>query len=438
MKRVILLLLSLTLLLACVPTPDIEAVVNRTDDALEKAVLTPAAAPYRFDAPSRWEETFDAHGREVRIETDIEVPTAEQFPILTVRQLSLTEDTVTAFVQAFVPGDWRIRENEYSRAELQEDLKHAADGVYRVVDGHEFWEPDEAEMQRLQALIEQAPLEDTFVPLSADRLTFPIKTVPLTDSEGTVWYLFAKSGPYSRMTLNRHRDGIVQTENIVLQGEAIPNESPHALTNLHITEADAIAQGDALIAALGRTDFCAAQVQKAREVQSYTHAEYSEGYQLVYVRTLSGTVPCFYGDSKNPSFLNIDEETETFAPSWQQETVRMYITEDGVQSIAWSSPKETVTVANENVQLLSFNEIQYRIKKLLEYSVGTGDENAPVLVRRIVLTTSIAQMPDQGEEAFYVPTWAVFLTTEQELSLNLDIRVLLFNAIDGSYIHKSA
>ena len=57
-------------------------------------------------------------------------------------------------------------------------------------------------------------------------------------------------------------------------------------------------------------------------------------------------------------------------------------------------------------------------------------------MKRIVLTSAIAQIPDQGDEAFLVPAWAFFVTSEQERELHIDETVLLLNALDGTYVNR--
>lgn len=438
-KLSIVISLCLIFLCACQPTPDEEIVMNRADGKLEQAIVATAAPAYIYEAPSRWEETFMARNREVRFSANVEVPTAEQFPVTTIKQRTFTTSDVVTFLQGVCSGDWVIRENEYSREELTEDLKHAAKGAYIGIDemtGEQIWQPNEEEMKRIQGLIEQAPLEDSFQPLTAENLSFPIKKIPVKDYSGTTWYLFGKNNSNSLITLRRHRDGVIQTEKVVLQGGATPGEMPHTLDNIMISQNEAISKGDDLILSLGLKDFRVAEVQKARETQSYTYAIYGEGYWLTYVNTLDGTVPCFYGDYGNPDFLNFTQDDGmTYAPKWRQECVQIFVTETGIQFIGWAYPKEMVMTASDNVQLLPFSDIQQSTKKLLEYGTG-GFEGSPILVSRMVLTTSIAQIPNQGDEAFYVPTWVIFLTTEEEASLYFDIDVLLINALDGSFIMR--
>lgn len=434
---VLFLLILCFLLCACQPTPTEEAVVSHADSKLEQAVTAPAVQAYTYEAPARWEEIYRPRNREVRFSASVEVPTAEQFPIVTIRRHRLTADDVIGFLQSLCTGEWIVRENEYSREELTADLK-AASNMYLGEDdktGEPVYGANEEEMRRIQKLIEQAPVEDTCAPFTADSVSFPINNVPVKDSGGTVWYLTAQSKESrSFLSLRRRRDTAVYPEQWVLQPDSNVYR-PNGLKNIRITEAEAIAKGDALIAALGLADYRVAEVTKALEYQRYSLADRSEGYLLRYVPALDGTVPCFYGMSSNPSFLQFTDGDATYAPPWKQEYAELYVTEEGVLSFAWTDPKEHVMTANENVKLLPFDEIQSRVKKLLEY--GLGDfEGSPVLVKRIVLSTSVAQIKNQGDEAFFVPTWVFFLTTEQDEEIHSDLCVLLINAIDGTYIDR--
>lgn len=438
-QALIALILSLILLCACVPTPDEEAVVNRADGALEKAVRGKPVDPYTYEAPTRLDNTELIREQEVRFEADVELPDAQQYPVTTIKQRTFAANDIAALLKAVSQGDWTIRENELSREELAVDLKNAAKGAYMGDDeetGEPIWEPMEDEMRRIQKLIEEAPVEDTFVPIEPKKLTFPIKMRAVRDGDGTVWYLFGKSGMIS---LSRFRDGNIQYEDWVLLGDATPGEPAHTLENIRISEADAIAKGDEVIAALGLTDFKVADVQKARYIQSYSYTNLGEGYFLTYVPALGGAVPCYYRESPDPEFLTWEytkDSALTYAPLWDQEYVQMFITDEGLLHLGWDSPKETVLVANENVQLLPFEEIQKNVMKIIEYCTA-GSKNAPILVKRIVLTTAIAQIPDQGDEAFLVPAWAFFVTNEQNERDHIPQEVLLVNALDGTMIYQS-
>ncbi len=436
MKRIIPLLLVVLLFAACVPTPDEEAVINRTDGTLVEAITEPPVTPYVYEAPERWEETYTVRNREIRFAADIAVPTAERFPVETVRQRSLTAEDVAAFLQRLCPGDWEIRENELSREELTEDLKRASNMYLGEDDdtGAPVYGPNEEEMRRIQKLIEQAPLEDVYMTLSPSFLHFPISSVPVRNSRGETWYLSAQSKETrSSILLKRQRDGSVQTETAVMQVGSAPYH-PDGLKHVKISREEAVKMSEETLAALGFAGFRVADAEKAIEAQSYSQTEPNEGYLVHAVSALEGTVPCCYAQTSAQTLLQgAGGSDTTFAPPWRQEFLELYVTEDGVRHIWWSQPKEHVLVANENVQLMPFEAFREDLKKLIKY--GTGDyADSPLIVERIVLTTAIAQIPNQGDEAFLIPAWAIFLTTEDDRAAQLAPSVLLINAIDGSTI----
>ncbi len=442
MKKMLLFGLVFCILLAligCQPTPNEEAVINRADGVLEKAILSKPVEPYTYEAPTRWDEVYHAREQEVRFSADIEFPEVQQFPVVTIKQRSFTSKDVLSFFHSLDNGDWSVRENEYSREELMIDLQNAAKGIYMGEDektGDPIWEPDEEEMKRIQKLIEQTPAKDTFVPLKAEQLLDSGIYYQVMDSTGKTWYSLADS---LDLSVSRYRDGNIQMENWVMQGDATPGERPHTLENIRISEQEAIEKGNALIAALGLKDFGVADIQRARETQSYTYAVYGEGYLLTYVQTLAGAKPCFYSTYSDSEFITWSLQqggATTYAPPWHQEYVQMFITEDGVLFYGWYQPKDIIMTANENVQLLPFSDIQKDVKKLIEYCTG-GAKNSPILIKRIVLTSAIAQIPNQGDEAFLVPTWAFFTTSEENEADNIDMGVLLINALDGTYIYRS-
>ena len=51
MKRLIIAFLSLLLLCACVPTPEKEAIINKSEHSIKDTLSAPDAESYRYEAP---------------------------------------------------------------------------------------------------------------------------------------------------------------------------------------------------------------------------------------------------------------------------------------------------------------------------------------------------------------------------------------------------
>ena len=134
-----------------------------------------------------------------------------------------------------------------------------------------------------------------------------------------------------------------------------------------------------------------------------------------------------------------------YGRSWLQEFLSLYVTEEGVVSFRWNYLKNTVNTASENAPLLPFEDIQQRVRDMLYLALPVYDaaeaefgNEGDVRVERVLLTSALQQIPEQGDEVFLVPAWAIVLGIEHDLETNMPPEVLLINALDGNYINRWA
>ncbi len=216
-------------------------------------------------------------------------------------------------------------------------------------------------------------------------------------------------------------------------------ERSHPLENIQISEQDAIETGNQVIKRLGLDgNMALASSRKARATESYTYRVLGEGYLLTYVQNTTGAIPFDYRNYMDSNVLAFTQKQDAYTEYLPQEWVEIFITENGVLSFAWGDPKEIVNTANSNVVLLPFDQIQQSIRNLITYGISgyeriADDDFGALLISRITLGASIQQVPDQGDEVFLVPTWMVTLTTESDQKQNIDLAVLMINALDGTY-----
>lgn len=441
MKRAVSWALLAVLLLSCMacqPTPEEEIVNNRADGALAKAIDAEPVESYTLEVPERWEETFEVREQPVKIDAKVLVPDVDTYPVVTITERKLTDADAADFFKALFGEQVEVRQQLRSYNELLEDLMLAERGKYRGENedtGEILYERDEEEIRELKELLAETPAEDTYDVMGK---TFPIgEERALRDADGNVWY-----GLYSDgfVTVSDTRGGLIQLESWVLQGDAMPGEKSHGLENIGISQEEAIQVADAWMEKLGLVDFSLGLCDRARMVKSGGSYEVTgEGYYLTYVRDIGGTVPFFYDYYTTASGLKLEKGEDNYAPGWQQEHIEIFVTEKGMQCISWSDQKEVVETANENVQLLSFEEIQDCVRNIISYSLTPGwfaGMDDALLITKMVLTTSIQRVADQGEEAYMAPTWAILMTTESNETHHIDTGVLLISAIDGSIVWR--
>ncbi len=441
MKRAVSLVLLAVLLLSCMacqPTPEEEIVNNRADGALAKAIDAEPAEAYTLEAPKRWEETFEVREQPVKIDAEVLVPDVDTYPVVTITERKLTDADAADFFKALFGEQVEVRQQLRSYNELLEDLVLAERGKYRGENedtGEIIFERDEETIAELQKQLAETPVEDTYEVMGK---TFPMgEERALRDADGNVWYGLYSDG---LVTVSDTRGGLIQLESWVLQGDATPGEESHALENIQINQEEAIAIADAWIAKLGFGEFSLGLCDRARMVEGgASDGIVGEGYYLTYVRDIGGTVPFFYDYYTTAEGLKLEKGEDNYAPGWQQEHIEIFVTEKGMQCISWGDQKEVVETANKNVQLLSFEEIQNCVRNIISYSLTPGwfaGMDDALLITKMVLTTSIQRVADQGEEAYMAPTWAILMTTENNEAHHIDTGVLLISAIDGSIVWR--
>ncbi len=441
MKRKLWAWLVLLALLcaACQPTPTEEIIKNRMDGTMKSAILAQAAEPYPYEAPNVWKEDLAVREETVHIDAAIEVPEATMHPVYTIQTKPITVETCISLLEQALGQNLMIREQEISYEELLEELMKAERGRFAGEDdetGEPLWKPYEGQQEdivRIQQQLIETPFEESYRPLREERLALPIVNRRIQTESGEKWYLHCNSGG---ITLSRNRKVYYQTEQQVLLGDVLPSETPHTLSRIGLSEAEAKERCEAYLNGIGRADLKVAELEKTRFVNDYTEEVLGEGYLVCAVTASEGCLPIRYGKGCGLlSFSEEDNSEDRYAAPWPQETVVLFITESGVSFMEWMWPKEIVLTANTNVRLLPFDEVQKGIRHFLEYGLRPGARES-LHVERVVLTAAIQRIPDQGNEAFLIPVWAVFARSDTEIEQGNNAGCFLVNAIDGTYVGK--
>ena len=130
---------------------------------------------------------------------------------------------------------------------------------------------------------------------------------------------------------------------------------------------------------------------------------------------------------------------ESFSQKWSQDWFELYVSEQGVGYVGWFDPNEFVTEASENIRLMPFSEIQSHIRDDLRYSYAWTDEDnrgiTELHVKKIVLSCTIERIPNHLDEAALVPAWVVVYNDSRSEKVKGHDKIMLINAIDGSYMH---
>lgn len=499
MKRLSILLLVLLMLTACLPTPEHEYVINKSDNTVEEKIsATPkteestvelqpstntvesaaamqpstetsksaeaaaeALAPQRF--PDRWDEdAADVNAYvSIAVHADLIQKADGLYPVYQIKDAPMTEADAQSLAEKILgkPTEAYISEltKEYWKNQLQNYLDEVAAWEEWVAvgspndvdhDGEGFTPEDvEAQTAWYMAKIQSAP--DT------------LETKPVSDYSGLhenseAVYTLA-SGEKATITYRRGfqifrncaSSGAIYTEAEYEIGKDEDDPNAKLWHDPTMKREDAETVLHAEMERLNLSEYSVSTAQKACLLERTPSGKLqykSNGWAFTLLRNPAG-----YPMSELPwepsQFLNYGTD-DGFAVNEPvgQEHITAFIDENGMQAFELYDRKEVTGLPNANVELLPFEDVQRIAKNTLAVCVGydsTGKQKTELEIYRALLTTYTLRVKN-SDEYYEMPCWALFFDyadVSEEYRMRMresefeSHEVLLINAIDGSVIH---
>lgn len=478
MKRIIVLLL-VTLLLACVPTPEEEYIVNKGDDTVEQKLNEPqgdannSAARQTF--PDRWDEDPIVENDRliVRANTAIHVRTDGLYPVYRTRPTEITKEMVENVAIKFLDkptasSEALLTKEDWGRA-LQQYLDLIAkseewakagkpDGWTDVMDLNETPEELEAQTNWYMEQIRNAPAslsEQAVNDYSGLEIRKPQSfTLASGDvawiSFGKIEYMIAKGCKTNPdiYSFARYQDDLRWKEG---------SYQYWIETDLSREQAESIALSE--LERLGYTGYAVSDASTATLLAS--ERGIAGGWSLVLKRSYGGypqvagnvyASPNLYYGSGDEFFMNAKIQTERFI---------LFVSEDGIQFLEYQGPKEIAGLVNANVELLPFDEIRVRIKNALsvcfpydKLATDPAVDPRPAEAEIFDMYLSTFTIREKNSSDYYeMPCWIVNFdilsyTSNPNWTWD-DIRegrdkpgqhgeYLIINAVDGSVVHTGS
>ncbi len=443
-NRLVCLLLPL-LLLACVPTPDTEYIVNKTDGVLESRIRETAAPEGETvptggqPFPDRWETAFDTSGGGiVTVNAAIMQKADGVYPVFRTKRGEITKDDAVRLASALLPAPEGVTTDEPTKAVLTEQFKAylAAVDAQRAGTWYDdtYWTDEEVEEASNRFVTEIAAAPDE-TPVT------PAKDYRGIETGASVWLLpdgGRATVTWSADSFSLTRGGTwVYTE--PWQQEDTRLGEPLAAVWQPVTLDRSAAEQTAVetVERLGYANFSVIAAYPANLLQSGPVQQCAAtGWQFTLMRTFGG-----YPVMPNLSPSAIFDDGTAYSARIGAETIELFVTEGGVSAFGYYAPKVVAGVENPNVPLLPFEKITVRAENTLSAALsGEGRAHAASAeVYRIALTVYTVRERN-GEAYLEIPCWAFWLDTrglsdELRYSVTLGHDVLLLSAIDGSVIH---
>ena len=500
MKRFTAILLSIFTvfaLTACQPTPEAAVVVRKdTDKMIEKAQSTPATtdAPtlslkerYAIPDALSYTQTGASGKLNISVEAVVTAPNGE-LPIVRVEAAEFSQETVTAFWNAFI-GDTPMFEQNYvqTKSDIEKAILYYKQVQAGMIDGLETPEEAQEKIDTLEAAYPSAP--DSVEPVPA---TPELKRIPVDLGEYrnvAHYYGLHATNNEQRLFFNVHnhydntkaieikgydRNGN-QTGSTILgvsrraslhcmrmndrggvcyinadamrmeRGDALPEQ---ASAFISLTPAEAAAAVEAFIAKVGLADVMAVSdiylCNDRDELNGRPEAS-AFAYEIFCTRLIHGT--------QCANILNAHESSQTaikhdaFAPTWGYESFKFRVDDTGIFDISWTSPVASTETVTEDSALKPFHEIEEIAKKMLPiiFEPDAKDKRVKsidISIDRVTLSLWRIAEQDRFDHGLYIPVWNFFGTRSETITILPDRdftnvtngAMLTINAIDGSII----
>lgn len=485
-KKIVLFLLAGLLLCGCVSTPEEEFVVNKGDDSVQVRInANPVQESDKNAAqlfPSRWDADPKEVGERFTIAAHANVITKADgiYPVYRSRRIVIDKDYVVSLANKMLSkpisvGKGVMTKDDWSRA-LKTFLADVDEWERWVAAGKPDWgdrdesgySPEYVEKQTAWYMdqIRNAPEHSDSKPVSDFSDIELRKQLIYSLMDGSQAYI----GAYQdSLTITKYGGlGYIYDYDIYQMelhaGDTQVSSLWHNVT-LAREEAEAILTQE--LACIGFEDFSIQSAQIANLIlldpQTSDNPRYaSSGWAFKLWRNPGGypTTEVSYAPSQSLKYGESDEFIAN-APNVVEELM-VFIDAEGLQSLYYLSPKKITGVANANVELLSFDQVQERAIQslsmcfpIVKYREMYQGSVIPLEIYSMLLTTYPVR--EKNGDGFYeMPCWVVFFDGQYTIGLralgesedmirevllrnrndtHLEHDVLILNAVDGSIIH---
>ena len=428
---------------ACQPTPDDPAVISKGDGAMESAInLDTDASSEPYDAPERLSLDIEGLPDDYIIDFNAEVDVSDQteWPVYSVEPTRITQEEADrariALLDGAVlykPGEYRSREEIQKSIDRYEDQLRLSEGYQDLIDAYQEILRNlyiEYEGSPEDLTLEEADTDFRFMEDVTEPYRYDAREVETED--GGMRCEWTEEG--KRQAINAGCEsiyGVCWTRDGRKMSLLIDNNERSS--NLYYSIGDgntiadpgvsysldeAVSKADALLSKAG-LDFTL--VEATTEIDRHGGVNDEEGplfHLLVYKRRIEG-VP---QDNITSIITQVSDEDQNTDASYrnsvpEQETIRIYLDDYGINMFGWNQPWKVTAQENANVALLPFDTISERITEQLKMQT-LWDERADDIesewidtrrleVNKIALSYLVVAKKNDMESYYLIPVWNV-------------------------------
>ncbi len=480
MKRIccpfITLLMALSLLLACQPTPEVEPVAQKDSEALiervevaEEDVADMAKAPESRHITRELTEVSQRTGIDITIDADVVLPETDAIPVARVQNGELDMSVLENIWKILGNGSGMLEDfpRSYYEGQASMWMEYREAGN---LDKYSSFEEMDAAISELLAEAAARPAEPVFFPESPMDVMRTGEKLHDTNmylcSIGSVnFYGLSDQGTVSDVQLStdglsrylcdiemeyERNDYHISVNPLDIYLPAIEQgEFKIQLPERSIEDAQAYAEQ--LLADIGITDFACVVARIAPLIPRFFNEQQDVcpcAYELLFTRQVAG-VNVTYNDvqSSGGELRDRPADSPDYTPIWDYEYIQLLVDDAGVFALEFRQPYEVTEIVTESAEILPLEEAVASFERMIGYQYAayeTGEEepcdDAYLCIDEIRLgLTRIAEKNAQ-EQGYLVPSWTFFghyklidFWPDGEGHHGTEA-ILIVNALDGSII----
>lgn len=389
MKRIIILCLLLALVVACVPTPEQEFVVNKGDGVLTQKIADGPAEEKRFDAPSRVDDIIETDGLTVELAADVVLPEVDRYPVAEVVPQNYDAAWARRMLQSIADGrQLLVRESEGGENMTRQGILFEIQGLQASLASldEDYAHLSEAEREDVRKdLNEQLEAWEAYyreAPESTDGLDADLADA-IYNARGRMDAEIDYGRPERRYhsPIEARRDGYVvlmNMDDVISQAKRYePVSGP--LRGVTITEDEAVAIARTFLQKLGETELepvlvLAADCPRYGE-ENEQHDE--QAYVLWFTRPVNGMPGAVTEIQQDVyGYYSQNGGDRMFIEPCEQEYAYFKIRDTGVNWFEWHAPSTVTRIVNENVELAPFDTILDTFRRQIGVEVFPALEEA--------------------------------------------------------------
>ncbi len=459
--KYISLLLSLLVLVACLPTPSEDIVVNKAEGQLD-SLITETLPVKQYEIVTDMTATDETRTLKsilgateravdtvkgnvfggqlvVNIDADVVVPDVSSVPVYTCELLTPTPaegETLAAGILGPAPY-YRHNGSLWTKAYYESEV-HKYTLLITEKDDPEDPYGLYAEMRQFTRALDKLTVDETMQPWDG---RFTDASVTVADEENTALSWSKGCLTYQTMAAAAFWESC---------------SKPKYIAHVPRTDAEheAIEAASAFLHRLWQTDVEAVAIESKYEEytwRSYPTPDEPEAYRIAFAPKYDGlpSYSFYFSNGSDTAKIAAGVTSEDYGYVYPQERINVTVQGGKVVQVEWASPLRLLQTENENVKLLAFPEIMdaFRRQIFMEYYVDpenpmNADGVETIDVQQIRLSMMRVQKPN-SDEFYLLPVWDFISCRgssgdwDSELLWWDSATVMTINAIDGSRIDRN-